>query len=195
MEHQADSKMRNLTTDMKCCPHYIVKWKTEIISLCPSKCLYMKNYIWKKSLATFGQQNDRRGKRPGHLIQSLLLELRKTATCTVIALYLLTMLLFFNSISLSEIILIVNYFQYPARMSAQKVQHYHLHCIQGACYMAGASLVRRELTSLVFTINSYHFQIKFFFFKFMKEFLEAVWLQISRKYEGNLDLQFLMHCM
>lgn len=40
--------------------------------------------------------------------------------------------------------------------------------------MAGASLVRRELTSLVFTINSYHFQIKFFFFKFMKEFLEAV---------------------
>lgn len=59
-----------------------------IDSPCPSKCLNMKKYIWKKSLVTFGQQNNRRGKRHGHLIQSLLLESHKT----VIALSLLTMI-------------------------------------------------------------------------------------------------------
>lgn len=66
-------------------------------SLCPSKCLYMKKYAGKKSLTTSRQQNDRRGKRPGHLIQSLLQELRKIATCTVIALYLLKILYFFTA--------------------------------------------------------------------------------------------------
>lgn len=48
----------------------------------------------KKSLATCGQQKDRRRKGHGHVIQSILPEPHKTATCTVIALYPLTTLYF-----------------------------------------------------------------------------------------------------
>lgn len=43
MEHQADSKMRNLNTVMKWCPQYI-KWQTQIIVY-----VLVNVYIWKKT--------------------------------------------------------------------------------------------------------------------------------------------------
>lgn len=72
MEHQAESKMRNLATDMKWCPKYIIKWQTQTIVHVLVN-VYVRKTLWKMvKVAASGQLNDRRDNRQGHLIQTLL---------------------------------------------------------------------------------------------------------------------------
>lgn len=60
MEHQAESKMRNLATDMKWCPKY-VKWQTQT-TVHVLVNVYVGKTLWKMvKVAASGQETRDKG--------------------------------------------------------------------------------------------------------------------------------------
>lgn len=119
MEHQANRKIRKLPSEMKWYPQLLLNAKYKSVYVLINVCLW-KNLSEIVNLWPTEWLKEERE----HLIQLLPLGSLEKVTCTQLALYPLTMLYVFNSISLSEVI--VYSWLFPilcSKMSAQRVQY------------------------------------------------------------------------